>query len=136
MNEEHILLPFSGHEYRTIDVKCRVVIPAKIRERITQRNPKCHDVWFQPEVRNESNFLSCYDLAGLPKKLSVDGAYVQYATPDSQSRIVVPKFERQFARLLKDVVIAASPDMTHFELWNKEYFEKSYGTKPNSANPQ
>jgi len=131
-----MLLPFSGHEYRTIDAKCRVVIPAKIRERIAQRNPKCHDVWFQPEVRNESNFLSCYDFVGLPKELNVDGAFIYYATPDEQSRIVVPKFERQFARLINKVVIAASPDMTHFEIWNEEYFKESYGTKPSPSNPQ
>jgi DNA-binding transcriptional regulator/RsmH inhibitor MraZ len=136
MSEERILLPFSGREYLTIDAKCRVVIPTKIRDRIQQRNNACRDIWFEPAVRNGSNFLNCYDFAGLPKELSVDGAYIQYATPDSQSRILIPVFERQFARLLREIVVAASPDMSHFEIWNREYFDKSYGTKPSQANQQ
>lgn len=127
MSEERILLPFSGKETFTIDAKCRLVIPSKIKNRIMQRNEKINDIWFVPSTRNENPYISCYDFAGLPKKMNVDGAFVQYATPDTQWRILLPLFERTYARLIGEVVVAASPDMSHFEIWKKEYFNQSYG---------
>jgi MraZ protein len=115
---------YDGEHYHNIDVKGRVIIPAKFRESLG-------DSFFVSKGLNES--ISIYSagewetfknkIAALPsaaaRKLSLfffPGS--SQVEPDAQGRILIPSALREYARLTKDLVVLGVSN--HIEIWDKQ----------------
>lgn len=118
---------FVGRFYYKADKKGRTMIPSEFRRVIAARNPSCKAIWLIPEKRNDTPYIACYDEKLFDKKREKClGADVECVTPDKQGRVVVKQWLRKYARLEDRIIVAASPDMGNFEIWNSDFFERAY----------
>lgn len=125
---------FRGQFIYSVDSKGRVSIPAKLRKHIapdandtfvmTQGTATCIDVypldqWNQFEEK----------LLGLNPFKPNDAKFIrmilQFASEDkldSQSRILIPQFLLEYAKIEKEVLILGA--LKKIELWNPKVFEE------------
>jgi MraZ protein len=124
---------FRGSSFHTIDVKGRLIIPARFRdvirgadsgERIMlSRMDGCLVAYALEEWRRiEARILQLAqksDSMRRFRRVFIGGAFD--CACDKQERILIPPLLREYAGLQKDVVLVGVLD--HFEVWSREKWE-------------
>jgi MraZ protein len=124
---------FRGSSFHTIDVKGRLIIPARFRDVIRadggervmlSRMDGCLvayplDEWRRIESRilqlaQKNNSMRRF------RRVFIGGAFD--CACDKQERILIPPLLRDYAGLQKDVVLVGVLD--HFEIWSREKWEQ------------
>ena len=129
-------------EYRhNLDVKGRVAIPAKFREKletgaiVTRGLDSCLFLFAEAEWKALAEKLVALPLAQANSRafvrLMLSGAMdVEF---DSQGRILIPDYLRKYAGLGKEVVVAGL--YNRIEMWDKDTWE-SYKAKTEGASEE
>ena len=123
---------FRGSSFHTIDVKGRLIIPARFRDVIRgdggervmlSRMDGCVVVYVLEEWRRiETRILQLAqknDSMRRFRRVFIGGAFD--CACDKQERILIPPLLREYAGLQKDVVLVGVLD--HFEIWSREKWE-------------
>lgn len=119
---------FMGEYSHSIDIKGRLIMPAKFREKlgdefvISKGQDKClyvrsKEEWehFEeelaklPTINKEARYFVRFFLAGATT-----------CEVDKQGRILIPSVLREYAELDKDVIVVGGTD--HIEIWNKDKY--------------
>lgn len=120
---------FLGEHQHTLDVKGRVILPARFRERLSSglvfapAQDRCIDVYpltaFEKRVEQ---------LRALPREdqrardyLRVFLAGAHEDKPDAQGRVTVPPRLRTYAKLDKDLTINGADEKV--EIWDRDAWE-------------
>ncbi len=124
---------FRGSSFHTIDVKGRLIIPARFRDVIRadggervmlSRMDGCVVVYVLEEWRRiETSILQLAqknDNMRRFRRVFIGGAFD--CNCDKQERILIPPLLREYAGLQKDVVLVGVLD--HFEIWSREKWEQ------------
>ena len=121
---------FTGEHYHTLDSKCRMAMPAKLREELGES--------FMIALAIRDNCIKVYSMAEwelflepilkTPRKTSE--ATLRYlhrtacqVTPDSQGRILLSQGLIDKANIKKEAVIVGCG--SYIEIWSKENYEKA-----------
>ncbi len=124
---------FLGEHQHTLDVKGRVILPARFRERLSSGlvfvpgQDRCIDVYpltaFEKRVEQ---------LRALPREDQDARSYLRVLLagaheekPDSQGRVTVPPRLRSYAKLDKDLTINGADEK--IEIWDRENWETYRG---------
>lgn len=117
---------FMGEYNHTIDVKGRLIIPAKFREALgeefvlTKGLDGCLSIYPMDEWESFEQKLKALPLTDKNAR-AFSRFFVAGATAcelDKQGRILVPATLREFAGLEKEVVLTGN--LTRIEIWSKE----------------
>lgn len=122
MNEKE----FFGEHRFNMDSKGRITLPARFREElgegfyVTRGYDKCLSIYDNenwqlfkarlmkyPDTNKSARFLKRTFLSGVDKPV-----------PDKQGKILISMSHREYASLIKEVVIIGAGD--HIEIWNQE----------------
>ena len=117
---------FFGRYEHSLDVKGRVILPAKFRHLfehggyLTQYRDRCLALWTPEDfdrqmIAMESNAAQSRDDRNMAR-LWASGT--QEVEIDRQGRLAIPSFLREFARLDGDVLVHGAIDRV--ELWSPE----------------
>jgi MraZ protein len=124
---------FRGSSYHTIDVKGRIIIPARFRDLIKASGTDgvmlsrmdgalvayTFEAWHSIETRILS-LAEKSDTMRRFRRVFIGGAFA--CSCDRQERILVPPALREYAQLERDIVLAGVLD--HFEIWSRENWER------------
>jgi len=127
---------FYGEYAHTIDRKGRVILPAKFRQAVKARGlnkfyvtrglDKCLFVFTEEEWKaQEDKFKALSFTSEVSRKfnrLFFSGA--QETMLDSQGRMLVPQYLKDFAELKKEIVIIGVSN--RIEIWSKELWKEFY----------
>lgn len=125
-NERGFLFMFMGEYSHSIDTKGRLIIPAKFRELLgeefvlTKGLDGCLSIYPMDEWNAFEEKLKALPLNDKNARAFLR-FFVASATMcelDRQGRILVPQTLREFAGLIKDVVLTGN--LTRIEVWSKE----------------
>ena len=132
---------FIGEYIHNLDIKGRLAIPAKFREKlltgaiITRGLDNCLFVFGQKEWE-----VLAQKLTALPLSQANSRAFVRLMLAgamdveiDGQGRILIPDYLRKYASLKKETVIAGL--YSRVEVWDKENWEK-YKQKTESVSEE
>ncbi len=119
---------FIGEYRHTLDTKGRLSFPVKLRDKLGAEFVMCRgyehcvmiypkDAWEEFAARFES--LPVVENRRLPRYFFSSG---EWASLDSQGRVVVPQRFRTFAGIDKNVVIIGNNK--HLELWDEAAWDK------------
>lgn len=121
---------FIGEFQHTIDEKGRLILPARFREAlgetfvITKGLDNCLFAFPMPEWRTLEEKLKA-----LPFTQANARAFVRFffsgateCTLDKQGRVLIPNNLREYARLVRDVVVTGVS--TRVEIWAREEWER------------
>ena len=128
-----VTMLFSGHTYRSLDAKGRLVLPASIRDVLLDSSPDgrfvlttydgCIVGFPEPEWRifaekfgripNPSRQMRDF------RRLVLGGAEVM--EPDHLGRVRIPRGQMEYAGIEREVVIVGQA--TRFEIWAQEAFK-------------
>ena len=125
-----------GEYLHSLDNKNRVILPAKFRQEIKKKNIKkfyltrgldvCLFMLAEQDWRIlEGKFRSLSFTkrqARFFNRLYFSGAYE--VEPDSQGRILIPDYLKEFAQIERDIVIVGISD--RIEIWAKSSWVKFY----------
>jgi MraZ protein len=123
---------FRGSSFHTIDVKGRIIIPARFREIIRadgeegamiSRMDNCLVAYPYKEWQKlETKILSMAETSDSMRRFRrvfIGGAFE--CTYDKQDRVLIPPTLRQYAGLDREIVLVGVLD--HFEIWSRENWE-------------
>ncbi|GGU12374.1 MULTISPECIES: division/cell wall cluster transcriptional repressor MraZ [Nocardioides] len=131
---------FMGTYTPKLDEKGRVFLPAKFRDRlaegvvVTQGQENClvvwpEDVFMQEAQRAQQTPLTSRDARDYARVLF---AGAEQTTPDKQGRIGIPPLLRDYAGIVKDVVVIGVMD--RIEIWDPaKWAEYSAGAQAKFA---
>lgn len=113
----------TGQYQHSIDAKGRVFIPAKLREElgetfyVTMGMDSCLSVYSDASW---AKFTEKFESLPYTKTKAMRPLFANAAKcePDSQGRIVIPQFLRQYAKLNKDVIIIGVHNRA--EIWDAD----------------
>ncbi|MFO7817336.1 MAG: division/cell wall cluster transcriptional repressor MraZ [Thermodesulfobacteriota bacterium] len=124
---------FRGHSHRSLDSKCRIMLPPEFREEI-----HAGDVCGRLMLTNFDDCVVGYPIPHWEKieerfsklnmankkfrdfhRFFISGA--MEVTLDKQGRILIPPYLREYGGLSKDVVLAGVG--RKFEVWDQDRFE-------------
>ncbi len=115
---------FLGTFTQKLDDKGRLILPAKFRDQlgdglvITRQQERCLAVWptavFQAEVERAASGPATSRGVREYQRMVASGASDE--SPDSQGRVVVPPSLRQYAELVKDIVVIGA--INRLEVWD------------------
>jgi transcriptional regulator MraZ len=124
---------FRGCSFHTIDVKGRIIIPARFRDVIraggaervmVSRMDHCLVAYALEEWRKiETRILSLAEKSDSMRRFRrvfVGGAFE--CACDRQERVLIPPTLRQYAELDKEIVMVGV--LNHFEVWSREHWEQ------------
>ena len=120
---------FLGEHHHSLDVKGRVILPARFRERLASglvfapSQDRCIDVYpltaFERRVE---------ELRAVPREDQRARAYLrvflagaQEEKPDSQGRVTIPPRLREYAGLERDLTINGADEKV--EIWDRETWD-------------
>lgn len=127
---------FYGEFAHIIDQKGRIILPAKFREILKKKGIKklyltrgldrclflfTEDEWHAQEEKFK-NLSFTHQEARRFNRLYFSGA--QEVIPDSQGRILIPQYLKDFAELEKDIVIIGVSN--RIEIWSKQLWKEFY----------
>src|SRR4030042_1346245 len=127
---------FYGEYLHSIDRKGRLILPAKFREAakahfiekffVTRGLDKCLFMFSEEEWRAQENKFKAIPFtkqqARTFNRLYFSGA--QEVTFDTQGRILLPQYLKDFAEIKKDVVVVGVSN--RIEIWAKDKWEEFY----------
>lgn len=129
MDNKEMFRTSSSH---TIDAKGRIIIPARFREPIkaggedavmVSRMDQCLVAYpFNVWATIEQKVLSMAQMSDAMRRFR--RVFIGQASDckcDKQGRILIPPMLREYAQLVKDIVLVGVLD--HFEIWSKENYE-------------
>lgn len=129
---------FYGEYSHSIDRKGRIILPAKFREVakghfverffLTRGLEKCLFMLTEEEWKTQENKLKAIPFTKQQGR-TFNRLYFSGATeiiPDSQGRILVPQYLKEFAEIKKDVVIVGVSN--RIEIWAKDKWQEFYGS--------
>lgn len=124
---------FRGSSFHTIDPKGRIIIPARFRsvikdvgsdEIMISRLDQCLVAYtFKQWHEIETRILSLAETSESMRRFRrvfIGGAFD--CACDKQGRILIPQSLREYAQVLKEIVLVGSLD--HFEIWSRENWER------------
>lgn len=119
---------FMGEYSHSIDVKGRLIMPAKFREQlgdefvVTKSPDKCLYVYSNEDWKAFEEKLSTVPITSKAGRQFVRFFLAGAATceVDKQGRILLPAVLREYAELDKDVILAGVS--SRIEIWNKEKY--------------
>jgi MraZ protein len=114
---------FLGEHLHSLDVKGRVILPARFREElqssvVTSEIDGCLALWPVEDFQRRAAEMKERARRG-PRDRDVARVFFAgavEATPDRQGRVALPPHLRQFARLEREVVVNGAFD--HVEIWD------------------
>lgn len=126
---------FRGIHKVNLDDKGRMAIPSRYRQRITAEaegclvltlNPLDRSLWLYPQnhweqIETKLAALSEFDKRSRRTKQMMRG-YAHDCQLDSQGRVLIPSELRDYARLLKQVLILGQGNK--FEVWDQPSWEQ------------
>ncbi|MBN2121002.1 MAG: division/cell wall cluster transcriptional repressor MraZ [Candidatus Omnitrophica bacterium] len=125
-----------GEYLHSLDDKNRFVLPSKFRQEIKKEKIRkfyfargldgclfmfAEEDWKKLEERFKSLSFTKKQ-ARFFNRLYFSGAYE--ISPDSQGRVLIPDYLREFAGIAKDIVIVGISD--RIEIWDKDRWHKFY----------
>jgi len=125
-----------GQYPHSLDTKDRFVLPAKFREKIAQLKNKTfyltrgldgclfifsYDVWKRLEAKLESLSFTKQQARFFNRMYFSGALQVQC---DSQGRILIPQYLKEFAAINKDILIVGVSD--RIEIWAVQRWKKFY----------
>mgnify|MGYP000238676083 CR=1 FL=1 len=125
-----------GEYFHSLDSKNRLILPAKFREKIKELKIKkfyitrgldgclfvfTYEVWRQLENKLKELFFTKQQ-SRFFNRIYFSGA--QEIEFDSQGRVTLPDYLKDFAGIKKEVVIIGVAD--RIEIWDKKRWEKFY----------
>ena len=124
---------FRGSSLHTIDSKGRIIVPARFREIINADDNNgimisrmdsglvayTHTEWRKIETRILSLAEKSDNMRRF-RRVFIGGAFE--CPCDKQGRILIPPMLRQYAELIREIVLVGVLD--HFEIWSREKWEK------------
>ena len=128
---------FRGSSFHTIDVKGRIIIPARFREIIRDGDKPgvmlskmdkglvayTFDEWFKIEEK----ILSLAEKSEAMRRFRrVFIGTASECNCDKQDRILIPAPLRQYAGIDKEIVLVGVLD--HFEIWSRENWDQENAT--------
>lgn len=133
---------FYGEYFHTIDRKGRLILPAKFREAakthfiekffVTRGLDKCLFMFSEEEWKTQETKFKAISFtkqqARTFNRLYFSGA--QEVAFDTQGRILLPQYLKDFAEIKKDVVIVGVSN--RIEIWAKNNWEEFYGNSRQS----
>ncbi len=133
---------FYGEYLHTIDRKGRIILPAKFREVAkahffekffaTRGLDKCLFMFSEEEWRTQENKFKSITFtkqqARTFNRLYFSGAVE--ITFDSQGRILLPQYLKDYAGIKKDVIIVGVSN--RIEIWAKDCWQEYYGSSQQS----
>lgn len=133
---------FYGEFIHSIDRKGRIILPAKFREvakahfiekfYVTRGLDKCLFVFSEEEWRTQENKFKALSFtkqqARTFNRLYFSGAVE--ITFDTQGRVLLPQYLKEYAGVRKDVVIVGVSN--RIEIWAKDIWEEYYGNSRQS----
>ena len=124
---------FRGSSFHTIDLKGRIIIPARFRDiikaggsngvMVTRLDRALFVYTFDQWSKIESKVLSMAETSEYMRRFRrvfIGGA--SDCNCDRQGRILIPPVLRQYAELDKEVVLVGQ--IAHFEIWSKKNYEQ------------
>ena len=127
---------FYGEFEHSLDKKCRIIIPAKFRDAlkdnfvekfyITRGLDTCLFVFTEEEWKKQEQKFKSLSFTK-PEARRFNRMFFSGASDvvcDSQGRILVPQFLRDFAQIQKDVVIIGVSN--RIEIWSKDKWKDFY----------
>ena len=122
----------TGHNRNTLDEKCRIFFPAKLRTElsaesliVTQGIDRClwlytPDEWtvFSSKIMESASPFNEKNRSVI-RRIIAPAQEVEF---DKAGRLSIPQTLREFARLSKDCVILGN--IKYFELWDAESYNK------------
>ncbi|MBO5767767.1 MAG: division/cell wall cluster transcriptional repressor MraZ [Clostridia bacterium] len=118
---------FIGEYRHNIDAKGRLMLPAKLREKLgdefifSRGLDKCVCIY---PVEEWKNFTAKIEELPVARERHVRRYFFSGAsegTPDAQGRVTLTQTHREFANLKKEVVIVGN--CTHLEIWSAEEWD-------------
>jgi len=123
---------FRGSSFHTIDVKGRIIIPARFRDVIKAQESNgvmvsrmdgglvaySYDEWRNIEKRILSLAEKSENMRRF-RRVFIGGAFE--CACDKQDRILIPQNLRQYAELDKEIVLVGVLD--HFEIWSRKSWD-------------
>ena len=131
-NEVEVMTMFMGEFDHTIDVKNRVIVPAKFRDELGEKfvvSAGLDGCLYLTKKEDWEEFAS--PLAELPitkesrQLVRFFMKTAQECEPDKQGRIVIPQGLKEMAGLEKDIVMIGS--VSKVEIWSKEKLDSQSG---------
>ena len=131
-NEVEVMTMFMGEFDHTIDVKNRVIVPAKFRDELGEKfvvSAGLDGCLYLTKKEDWEEFAG--RLAGLPmtkesrQLVRFFMKNAQECEPDKQGRIVIPQGLKEMAGLEKDIVMIGS--VSKVEIWSKEKLDSQSG---------
>lgn len=133
---------FYGEFIHSIDRKGRIILPAKFREvarahfiekfYVTRGLDKCLFVFSEEEWRTQENKFKALSFtkqqARTFNRLYFSGAVE--ITFDTQGRVLLPQYLKDYAQVKKDVVIVGVSN--RIEIWAKDIWGEYYGNSRQS----
>jgi len=133
---------FYGEYLHSIDRKGRIILPAKFREAakahfiekfyVTRGLDKCLFMFPEEEWRTQESKLKAIPFTKQQSR-TFNRIYFSGAVEiifDSQGRILLPQYLKDFAEIKKDVVVVGVSN--RIEIWAKNKWEEFYGTSRQS----
>lgn len=124
---------FRGSSFNTIDLKGRIIIPARFRDVIkagggdgvivTRLDKALFAYTFDQWSKIESRVLAMSETSEYMRRFRrvfIGGA--SDCICDKQGRILIPPVLRQYAQFEKEIVLVGQ--IVHFEIWSKENYEQ------------
>jgi len=124
---------FRGSSFNTIDLKGRIIIPARFRDVIkagggdgvivTRLDKALFAYTFDQWSKIESRVLAMSETSEYMRRFRrvfIGGA--SDCNCDKQGRILIPPVLRQYAQFEKEIVLVGQ--IVHFEIWSKENYEQ------------
>jgi MraZ protein len=124
---------FRGSSFNTIDLKGRIIIPARFRDVIkagggdgvivTRLDKALFAYTFDQWSKIESRVLAMSETSEYMRRFRrvfIGGA--SDCICDKQGRILIPPVLRQYAEFEKEIVLVGQ--IVHFEIWSKENYEQ------------
>jgi MraZ protein len=124
---------FRGSSFNTIDLKGRIIIPARFRDVIkagggdgvivTKLDKALFAYTFDQWSKIESRVLAMSETSEYMRRFRrvfIGGA--SDCICDKQGRILIPPVLRQYAEFEKEIVLVGQ--IVHFEIWSKENYEQ------------
>ena len=124
---------FRGSSFNTIDLKGRIIIPARFRDVIkagggdgvivTRLDKALFAYTFDQWSKIESKVLAMSETSEYMRRFRrvfIGGA--SDCNCDKQGRILIPPVLRQYAQFEKEIVLVGQ--IVHFEIWSKENYEQ------------
>ena len=126
---------FIGRYEHSLDVKGRVILPAKLRASfdtqafLSQHDDRCLALWTPDEFDRQTEEMEAKQDLG-PKERNRVRAWAASSVEiemDRQGRVAIPQYLRAFAGLEDDKPVLIAGALNRIELWNPQEWAERVG---------